>query len=81
MGKNSNMPISTKGRHARTRFSTPLIWCTNSVRRFLRDLQSDVLKHPIVSDVINYNYNNELLVFPQTHTIGYFSEEVRAMVR
>ena len=29
-----------------------LIWCTSSVRRFFRDRQSDVLKHPIVQHVL-----------------------------
>ena len=29
-----------------------LVWCTNSVRRFLSDRPSDVLKHPIVMHVL-----------------------------
>ena len=46
------MTISTKRETRTYEIHDALVWCTNSVRRFLRDRQSDVLKPPIVKHVL-----------------------------
>ena len=55
-----------------------LVWCSNSVRRFLRDRQSDVLKHPIVKHVLCALDNERGVCRPHAYECSFYTRNFRS---